>query len=553
MENKLTINKMKLIPIILFIWLFGAVQLINAQETTWVLDETNDLTEETLTLVTHLNEQVLADYDIEPQLGIEILNKLPEEYADIDEYRNERFKELGVGNKEHDSGILLVIALEERVMGIETGYGAEAIVRDIEASQIISGDMKNYLGQYLEESNPEYLNSAIVQATNEIGTLLEKGNTGVLFEEREEEQQRIEEERQAKVLAKQEFIDSMVTGANYLLVAFASLLGLAGIRSWANKKKLKELEKKITTSFMDYYDNNLPAPIKKEMSKEDYKEIFVDNFEYYLDNYAPKKEFDEMWESRVHITTDIRVIHYKNTIEKRNNTLDQRVYLNASDKYKAHINNSPDYTIEKHIRNVEKDYQSKKDQVVAYNNKLIPIIESEMAEYRQAEVGYNPWVFDTKATHRQLIQNHHLNDEGVITGNARLVDSQAIKSDIQQYMYQNIVEDVMMNEFNDVSFGYGNSQAFRALVIGGVLGSMTYLSRDKLIRHMTNLLATYRQKEEEIEMERIRIAKKRRREEEDRRRRQAAMSHSSSSSSGGSFGGGFGGGSSGGGGASGGF
>lgn len=157
------------------------------QKTEWVTDQTGYLTEETLENVAKLNEEVFVGYDLKPQYGVEVLLKLPEKNRDIDTYRNERFKELGIGDKEKDSGVLLVVDLDGRDVGIEVGYGLEDVIRDIEAGNIISGDMKEYLGDYMRTNDPDYLNKAVNQASEEISLLIEKADSGVLYEEREEE------------------------------------------------------------------------------------------------------------------------------------------------------------------------------------------------------------------------------------------------------------------------------------------------------------------------------------------------------------------------------
>lgn len=158
------------------------------QKTEWVTDETGYLSKETLGKIDELNEEIFVDYELNPQYAVEVLVRLPEDNQDIDNYRNERFKELGVGDKEKDSGVLLVIDLDGRDVGIEVGYGLEDVIRDIEAGDIISGEMNDYLGSFMDTKEPEYLNKAVNQAMEEISVLIGKADSGVLFEERAEEE-----------------------------------------------------------------------------------------------------------------------------------------------------------------------------------------------------------------------------------------------------------------------------------------------------------------------------------------------------------------------------
>ncbi|MFA5929034.1 MAG: TPM domain-containing protein [Candidatus Margulisiibacteriota bacterium] len=56
--------------------------------------------------------------------------------ADIDAYANDLFKKWGIGKKGKDNGVLLLVALEERKVRIETGYGIEGVITDGTAGAI---------------------------------------------------------------------------------------------------------------------------------------------------------------------------------------------------------------------------------------------------------------------------------------------------------------------------------------------------------------------------------------------------------------------------------
>lgn len=59
----------------------------------------------------------------------------------IENYAVELFKEWGVGTKKNDNGVLLLIALDDRIMRIEVGYGLEGLLTDAISSQIIRNDL----------------------------------------------------------------------------------------------------------------------------------------------------------------------------------------------------------------------------------------------------------------------------------------------------------------------------------------------------------------------------------------------------------------------------
>ncbi len=54
----------------------------------------------------------------------------------IENYANELFREWGIGDKEKNNGLLFLIALEDRKMRIEVGYGLEGSVTDIATKHI---------------------------------------------------------------------------------------------------------------------------------------------------------------------------------------------------------------------------------------------------------------------------------------------------------------------------------------------------------------------------------------------------------------------------------
>ncbi len=60
----------------------------------------------------------------------------------IEEYANKLFNNWGIGQKEQNNGILLLIAIKDRTMRIESGYGIEDKVTDSESAYIIDNILK---------------------------------------------------------------------------------------------------------------------------------------------------------------------------------------------------------------------------------------------------------------------------------------------------------------------------------------------------------------------------------------------------------------------------
>ena len=69
-------------------------------------------------------------------LTIETLNDYP-----IEEYALQVFRTWGIGNKETNNGVLIVAAIKDRKIRIETGYGLEGAIPDVTANRIIRNDI----------------------------------------------------------------------------------------------------------------------------------------------------------------------------------------------------------------------------------------------------------------------------------------------------------------------------------------------------------------------------------------------------------------------------
>lgn len=67
----------------------------------------------------------------------------------IEEYSNLLFREWGIGGATTNNGILIVVALEERAVRIEVGYGLEGLVTDAQASGLI----RDYILPSFKEGN----------------------------------------------------------------------------------------------------------------------------------------------------------------------------------------------------------------------------------------------------------------------------------------------------------------------------------------------------------------------------------------------------------------
>jgi uncharacterized protein len=86
------------------------------------------------------NKLVAIDDSSSNQIAVVILPSLdgyPKE-----EYAIKLFRDWGIGNKKTNNGVLLLIAINDRQIRIEVGYGLEGAIPDITALNIIDNDIK---------------------------------------------------------------------------------------------------------------------------------------------------------------------------------------------------------------------------------------------------------------------------------------------------------------------------------------------------------------------------------------------------------------------------
>lgn len=129
----------------------------------------------------------------------------------IENFANELFQEWGIGKKGKDNGVLILVALDDRKMRIEVGYGLEGSLTDAQSYKIIDKIMKP---AFREEKYYEGVN----QAVDEI-IALTKG-----------------EETTIKESVVQNIIDTLMTLGVIFILLFSLVVWLAAIlarsKSW---------------------------------------------------------------------------------------------------------------------------------------------------------------------------------------------------------------------------------------------------------------------------------------------------------------------------------
>lgn len=86
-------------------------------------------------------ERKLVAYDDSTSNQVVVVTVKTLDNYPIEEYSTKLFREWGIGNKKTNNGILIIAAIEDRQIRIETGYGLEGAIPDIVANQIIRNDI----------------------------------------------------------------------------------------------------------------------------------------------------------------------------------------------------------------------------------------------------------------------------------------------------------------------------------------------------------------------------------------------------------------------------
>ncbi len=103
----------------------------------YVNDYTNTLTQEQASA---LESKIAAfEQDSTNEIGVVIVDSLQGDY--IEHFAVKLFEEWGIGKERKDNGVLILVAMKERQMRIEVGYGLEGSLTDVEANWIVQNVM----------------------------------------------------------------------------------------------------------------------------------------------------------------------------------------------------------------------------------------------------------------------------------------------------------------------------------------------------------------------------------------------------------------------------
>ena len=133
--------KIKNIVISLILLLLSATPLVAYYDLGtpdgYVNDYTNTLTHEQTSAL----ESKIAAFEQEStnEIGVVIIDSLQGDY--IEHFAVKLFEEWGIGKERKDNGVLILVAMSDRQMRIEVGYGLEGSLTDVEANWIVQNVM----------------------------------------------------------------------------------------------------------------------------------------------------------------------------------------------------------------------------------------------------------------------------------------------------------------------------------------------------------------------------------------------------------------------------
>jgi uncharacterized protein len=133
-------KKLILSVLIMLCSYFGFAQNFPANSNKLVTDQTQTLTSEQ---IARLESKLIAfDDSTSNQIAVVIVKTVGD--YDINEYALELGRKWGIGGKTKNNGVILLVALGDRKLSIQTGYGLEGALPDIYTKRIIENDIKPY-------------------------------------------------------------------------------------------------------------------------------------------------------------------------------------------------------------------------------------------------------------------------------------------------------------------------------------------------------------------------------------------------------------------------
>lgn len=225
-SRQLTIKLLIATALVTVFTFFTAVPNVSFAETNniFVEDYAGILSEQDKSYIKNINEQEFSQLDGQPQYAVVTLKNL-DGYDSIEDYAEEKFQKLGIGNKDLDNGFLFVISIEDRAYRLETGYGVEDVITDSMKEDVVTEAATSLL------KSEDYAGAVMLISKNVEKLVNEKyGDV-----EAAKELIAKEKEQQAKFVRMVITVIFIAIGV-VLIAIFIYRLGIAKLRKTLNKK-----------------------------------------------------------------------------------------------------------------------------------------------------------------------------------------------------------------------------------------------------------------------------------------------------------------------------
>lgn len=106
----------------------------------YVYDEVGLLEDDTIDYIVSINKQ------LEEQTGSQVVVAVIEDLEDkeIEDYSLNLFRKWGIGDKQKNNGVLLLVSPNDKKVRIEVGYGLEGVIPDSKAGDILDSHILPY-------------------------------------------------------------------------------------------------------------------------------------------------------------------------------------------------------------------------------------------------------------------------------------------------------------------------------------------------------------------------------------------------------------------------
>lgn len=219
------------------------VEASDINQSTWVYDETGNISEETIDYINELNNGKLKNYQYAVYL-VKTLNG-----QNIDDYKLQLFNELGIGDKEHNQGILFIIVTEDRKYGLEIGDGFTGTLRDRLSTNFIDNNILN------DMRNSDW-DSAVYKVSEKINNIIPVELTP------EQEKELIEQERLQAVENARQF--KKLLGGLLIFILLGGIITLV-IDTMQKNELNKTFNSEKVQNFLNHYGIECIDDVKKEL------------------------------------------------------------------------------------------------------------------------------------------------------------------------------------------------------------------------------------------------------------------------------------------------